>query len=64
MHITKQTLQTLSFSRIDTVTYPPHTTDELQGLDKVLFKPLKAAYEKDIRYRQKRRQPCNKNNLP
>ncbi|UZJ52953.1 hypothetical protein CBS101457_002273 [Exobasidium rhododendri] len=64
MHVSPETLKYFSKNNIDIVTYPPNCTDELQGLDKVLFKPMKTMYSSNLKYRLSKNWPVNRSNFP
>lgn len=64
LHIANEVLDYFKENNIDIVTYPPNVTDELQGLDKVLFRPLKNAYNKHMNECLRQGEQINMSNLP
>ncbi|UZJ56268.1 hypothetical protein CBS101457_005588 [Exobasidium rhododendri] len=64
MHVSPDTLDYFSENNIDIVTYPPNCTDELQGLDKVLFGPMKQLYGANVKHRIRKKWAVNRLNFP
>lgn len=62
MHISVEARAYFEEHDIDILTLPPHSTDKTQGLDKVLFHPLKHAYSKSVEHDlRKKRSVCREN---
>lgn len=64
MHIAMEAIDYFIANNVSIVTYPPNTTDELQGLDKVMFKSLKTRYENDMIIQRRVGPNPTKRNMP
>lgn len=66
IHVSEVNIKYMNDRNIDVLTYPPNTTSELQGLDKVMFGPFKRLYHDDVRARLRLPAPefPNKKNFP
>lgn len=64
MHLCDDARDLLAECEIDVQTLPPHTTHKTQGLDKVVFAPLKRSYSEDTAYRLVKKMSVCVNNFP
>jgi hypothetical protein len=64
MHISLEARAHFELCGIDVLTLPPHSTDKTQGLDRVIFHPLKDVYSKSIEADIRNRRSVCRENFP